>query len=105
MPTRNLCMALVEIYTTAFCPYCHRAKRLLRDKGVDFEETDVTMSPRKRARMRERAEGRHTVPQIFIDGQGIGGCDELTALERTGRLDELLGSAQFGAAQKEADGP
>lgn len=85
-------MAKVVIYTTAFCPYCHRAKALLEDKGVAFEEIDVTFNPSKRAEMSERA-GRSTVPQIWIDGQHVGGSDELAALDAAGKLDPLLGRA------------
>ena len=83
-------MTKVEIYTKLFCPYCTHAKALLRSKGVEFEETDITMDPAGRAEMLQRAEGRTTVPQIFIDGRGIGGCDELVALDRAGELDPLL---------------
>lgn len=83
-------MTTVEIYTKAFCPYCSRAKRLLDDKGVAYEEFDITMSGSKRAEMVQRADGRSTVPQIFIDGAHIGGSDELAALDREGRLDSLL---------------
>jgi glutaredoxin 3 len=86
-------MPKIEIYTSLLCPYCVRAKRLLRGKGVSFEEFDVTMKPKARAAMRERAGGAHTVPQIFIDGQHIGGCDELYALDSAGGLDPLLGRA------------
>lgn len=82
--------AKVEIYTTPWCPYCIRAKRLLDKKGVDYTEIDVSGSLSARKQMVERAEGRQTVPQIFIDGTGIGGCDELHALEREGRLEDLL---------------
>ena len=85
-------MAHVEIYTALFCPYCHRARALLKAKGVAFEEIDVTMSRRKRAAMTERAGGVGTVPQIFVDGTPIGGCDELVEHERRGRLDRLLGA-------------
>lgn len=83
-------MTTVEIYTKAFCPYCSRAKRLLDDKGVAYEEFDITMSGSKRAEMVQRADGRSTVPQIFIGGAHIGGSDDLAALERAGRLDSLL---------------
>ncbi len=83
-------MAKVEIYTKAFCPYCTRAKQLLTAKGADYEEYDITMGGPKRAEMLERAPGRTTVPQIFIDGQHIGGSDDLGALDRKGRLDPLL---------------
>ena len=85
-------MATVEIYTSLFCPFCIRAKRLLTGKGVAFTEIGVDMSPGRRAEMRERADGRHTVPQIFIDGVGIGGSDELHALDAAGRLDAMLGA-------------
>jgi len=84
-------MAKVEIYTKAFCGYCFRAKRLLDAKGVDYEEYDITMGGPKRAEMIDRAHGRTTVPQIFIDDAHIGGSDDLTAAERAGRLDALLG--------------
>ncbi len=83
-------MANVEIYTSPFCPYCWRAKRLLKRKGAAFTEIDLWQEPERRQEMVIRAEGRHTVPQIFVDGRGIGGCDELHALERTGELDALL---------------
>lgn len=83
-------MARVEIYTKAFCGFCARAKRLLDSKGAAFEEYDITMGGPKRAEMLERAPGRTTVPQIFIDGRHIGGSDDLHALERDGRLDPLL---------------
>mgnify|MGYP002629880017 FL=1 len=82
-------MAKIEIYTTPFCGYCARAKGLLDDKGAAYEEVDVMMDEKKRAEMRERAK-RTTVPQIFINGQHIGGSDELAALERAGKLDPLL---------------
>jgi glutaredoxin 3 len=84
-------MAEVEIYTSMFCGYCARAKRLLASKGVEFQEIDVMMHPKRRAEMMQRAGGRHTVPQIFIDGAHIGGSDELAALDRAGELDGLLG--------------
>ena len=83
-------MAKVEIYTKAFCPYCSRATALLASKGAAFEEYDITMGGAKRAEMLERANGRTTVPQIFIDGRHIGGSDDLAALERQGGLDALL---------------
>jgi len=85
-------MAHITIYTTMLCPYCHMAKNLLRQKEVPFEEIDVSGRPDLRAEMRERA-GRNTVPQIFIDGEHVGGCDDLYALERSGRLDAKLGLA------------
>jgi glutaredoxin 3 len=83
-------MVKVEIYTKAFCGYCTRAKRLLQSKGVDFEEFDITMGGPRRAEMLQRANGRMTVPQIFIGDRHIGGCDELHALDARGGLDSLL---------------
>ena len=83
-------MARVEIYSKMFCPYCSRAKKLLADKGVEFEEYEISMDAPKRAEMIQRASGRHTVPQIFIDGRHVGGSDDLAALERDGKLDPLL---------------
>jgi glutaredoxin 3 len=82
-------MAKIEIYTTPFCGYCARAKGLLDSKGAAYDETDVMMDDKKRTEMRERAR-RTTVPQIFINGQHIGGSDELAALEQAGKLDGLL---------------
>ena len=82
-------MARIEIYTTMWCGYCARAKSLLEKKGAAFEEMDVMEDAAKRAEMRERSK-RTTVPQIFINGQHIGGSDELTALEQAGKLDALL---------------
>lgn len=84
-------MVRVEIYTKAFCPYCARALRLLADKGVAPEEHDITLGGPRRAEMVQRANGRTTVPQVFIDGRHIGGSDDLTALDRRGELDPLLG--------------
>ena len=83
-------MAKVEIYSKIFCGYCARAKRLLDAKGVVYEEYDLSMGGPKRAEMIQRANGRTTVPQIFIDGRHIGGSDDLHALEADGRLDPLL---------------
>lgn len=83
-------MADVEIYTTPLCPYCWRAKRLLQSKGVAFVEIDLWQQPQRRAEMVERAGGRTTVPQIFVNGRALGGSDELAELEREGRLDALL---------------
>jgi len=80
----------IEIYTTLFCPFCIRAKQLLDAKGVMYYETDVTTRLSLREAMTERAGGRTSVPQIFIDGQHIGGCNDLLALERLGQLDRLL---------------
>jgi glutaredoxin 3 len=84
-------MAQVEIYTKVFCSFCTRAKSLLASKGVAFDETDITMGGPGRAAMIQRANGRTTVPQIFIDGRHIGGCDDLFALDARGALDPLLG--------------
>ncbi len=81
----------VEIYTTPICGFCTMAKRLLKQKGVAFEEIDVMRAPDRRAEMVERSGGGRTVPQIFIDGDPVGGCDEIYALDRAGRLDALLG--------------
>ena len=83
----------VEIYSTLFCPYCARAKALLSRKGVEFENIDVMEQPERRGEMVRRAGGRTTVPQIFIDGEHIGGSDELVALDRAGKLDAKLGIA------------
>ncbi len=81
-------MPLVEIYTADYCPYCTRAKKLLNAKGVVFTEYDVSTGGRDE--MTRRANGRTTVPQIFIDDFHVGGCDDLHALDRDGRLDPLL---------------
>lgn len=86
-------MAKVEIYTKWSCPYCLRAKRLLDGKGVSYEEYDITMGGPQRVEMIQRANGRITVPQIFIDGKHIGGSDDLAALDARGGLDPLLRAA------------
>ncbi|MDO5706090.1 MAG: glutaredoxin 3 [Paracoccus sp. (in: a-proteobacteria)] len=86
-------MPRIEIYATATCPFCIAAKALLTKKGVSFENIDVGAQPELRAEMTQRAGGRRTVPQIFIDGRHIGGSDDLHALDRAGKLDPLLGSA------------
>ena len=83
-------MATVEIYTKAWCGYCARAKALLTDKGVAFEEYDITMGGPKREEMLGRANGGTTVPQVFIDGAHVGGSDDLAALNRAGKLDAML---------------
>ena len=85
-------MARVEIYTRLFCGFCTRAKQLLEAKGVAYEEHDLTMGGPGREEMIRRAGGRTTVPQIFIDGAHVGGCDDLFALEAAGRLDPMLAS-------------
>ena len=83
-------MAMVEIYTKAFCPYCTRAMRLLADKGIAPTEYDITHGGPRRPEMIGRANGRMTVPQVFVDGRHIGGFDDLAALDRQGGLDPLL---------------
>jgi len=83
-------MKPVEIYTSPLCGFCHAAKRLLTHKGVDFSEVDVMADPSRKPEMIQRANGGRTVPQIFIDGIHVGGCDDLYALERAGKLDALL---------------
>ncbi|MFT0861287.1 glutaredoxin 3 [Ancylobacter sp. G4_0304] len=83
-------MTDVEIYTTFTCPYCHAAKDLLKRKGVAFSEINVTGDPVKRSTMSSRANGRTSVPQIFIGGRHVGGCDDLYALDEAGELDALL---------------
>ena len=83
--------APVVMYTTSWCPYCERARRLLSSKGAQFSEIDVESAPEKRAEMQTRS-GRRTVPQIFIGEQHVGGSDDLAALEAAGKLDALLGN-------------
>ena len=83
-------MSAVTIYTRAFCPYCSRAVSLLKSKGADFDEIDAGMDPDKKAEMVQRANGARTFPQIFIGDKHIGGCDEMMALERAGKLDAML---------------
>ena len=84
-------MADIEIFTTQVCPYCVRAKRLFDKKGVSYREIDVSTDADLRESMTARAGGRRTVPQIFIDGEHIGGCDDLYALDAKGALDGKLG--------------
>jgi len=83
-------VAKVEVYSTSYCPFCIRAKALLKSKGVAFTEIDVTDDPAMREKMVVLAGGRRTVPEIFINGRIIGGYDELRALEAAGKLDQLL---------------
>ncbi|MCA0920309.1 glutaredoxin 3 [Pseudooceanicola nanhaiensis] len=83
-------MQPVDIYSSPYCGFCHAAKRLLVQKGVEFNEIDVIAAPEKRAEMLQRAHGRHTVPQIFVGETHVGGCDDLYALENAGKLDPLL---------------
>jgi len=80
----------IVMYATGWCPYCSRARELLKSKGVDFEEIDVEARPEARTEMAARSGGRRTVPQIFIGATHVGGCDDLHALEASGRLDTLL---------------
>ena len=82
----------IEVYSSLWCPFCSRAKALLDRKGVAYEEIDVDRDPNLRQRMMQRAGGRRTVPQIFIDGRHVGGSDDLADLERAGKLDSLLGT-------------
>jgi glutaredoxin 3 len=90
MGAENRAVAKVQVYTTTYCPYCVRAKNLLKGKGVQFEEIDVTDDDDRRAAMVELAGGRRTVPEIFINDKIIGGYDELKALDDAGQLDGLL---------------
>ena len=83
-------MKPVEIYTSPLCGFCHAAKRLLNQKGVNFAEVDVMANPNRKPEMIARANGGRTVPQIFVGDTHVGGCDELYALERAGKLDALL---------------
>jgi len=83
-------LANIEIYTSPFCGFCYQAKSLLNDKGVDYIEVDIISQPKRHSEMIERAGGLQTVPQIFIDNQHIGGCDELYELEAKDKLDSIL---------------
>ncbi|RIJ24202.1 glutaredoxin 3 [Henriciella barbarensis] len=83
-------MSAVTIYTRAFCPFCTRAVSLLKQKGVDFNEIDAGMDPDKKQEMIQRSNGGRTFPQIFVGEEHIGGCDEMMALERSGKLDQKL---------------
>ena len=85
-------MARVEMYVKTFCPYCYRAEKLLESKGVEFEIYQLA-SAERRQEMIQRANGRTTVPQIFIDDRHVGGCDDLYALDRDGKLEQLLKAA------------
>ena len=87
-------MAEVELYTTVFCPYCSRARALLERKGVAYTEIDIIEEPTRRDEMIQRAGGRTSVPQIFINDEHIGGSDELVGLDRAGELDAKLGSTK-----------
>ncbi|HEY4173370.1 MAG TPA: glutaredoxin 3 [Rhodopila sp.] len=81
----------IEIYTQAWCPYCERAVHILNTKGVTFREIDAPHGSAERAEARQRSGGRTSAPQIFIAGQHVGGCDDLMALDRAGKLDSMLG--------------
>ena len=94
-------MNRIVLYTTPFCGYCHAAKRLLREKALDFDEIDVAFDEAKRIEMVERAGGRRTVPQIFIHGRHIGGHHELAALERDSKLELLIAKAAKTRAEAE----
>ena len=85
-------MSKIDIYTKPYCPYCERAKALLEQKGAEYNEIVASHDPALRAEMNERS-GRYTYPQIFIDDKHVGGCDDLMALERDGKLDQLLDAA------------
>ncbi len=87
-------MSKIEIYSKPTCPYCVRALNLLEKKGLAYSEINLLDEPQRHQEMLDRAEGRHTVPQIFIDGKGVGGCDELFALDASGQLDKLLKCTQ-----------
>ena len=91
-------MPRIEIYTTRYCPYCQSAKALLARKGAAYSEIDVTGDPEGRSQMTKRANGRMTVPQIFIGATHVGGSDELYALERAGELDPLLAANEESVA-------
>ncbi|MEE2861842.1 MAG: glutaredoxin 3 [Paracoccus sp. (in: a-proteobacteria)] len=86
-------MMTVEIYTTRTCPFCIRAKQLLDQKGVNYNEIDVGADPSLRSSMTQRANGKRTVPQIFVGNTHVGGCDDLYAMDRAGKLDPLLKGA------------
>jgi len=85
-------MAKIEVYSGDFCPYCMRAKALLKNKGLDFTEYNVRKDIQRQAEMQDRAPGARTIPQIFINDRHVGGCDDLYALERRGELDSWLTS-------------
>jgi glutaredoxin 3 len=88
-----LSMTNIEMYSGDFCPYCVRAKSLLKKKGLEFTEYNVRRDPQRRSEMLERSAGARTIPQIFISGRHVGGCDELFALEKKGELDSWLSTA------------
>ena len=83
-------MPIVELYTSPFCGYCIVAKRLLVDRNLNYIEVDLSSEPNRRSEMLSRSGGSHTVPQIFINNQHVGGCDELQALDRSGELLKMI---------------
>ncbi|MBY0361767.1 MAG: glutaredoxin 3 [Phreatobacter sp.] len=83
-------MPEIVVYTKDYCPYCHAAKELLRKKGAAFTEVDIQKHPDRRAEMIQKAGGRTTVPQIFIGGRHVGGCDDIHALDSAGKLDPMI---------------
>ena len=83
----------ITVYTTPICPYCYRAKQLLKQKGAAYEEIDVFMDGKARKEMEEKSHGGRTVPQIFIGDKHVGGCDDLMALDQSGELDRLIQGA------------
>jgi glutaredoxin 3 len=83
-------MPEIVVYTKDYCPYCHAAKELLRKKGAAFTEVDIQKHPDRRAEMIQKAGGRTTVPQIFIGGKHVGGCDDIHALDSAGKLDPMI---------------
>ena len=97
-------MSQIEIYTTRYCRYCHAAKRLLSQKGVEFRQIDLSGDPKRRAEMLARAHGRMTVPQIFIGSTHVGGYDDLYALDQAGKLDPLLDRTLERAGLERAGG-
>jgi glutaredoxin 3 len=86
-------MAKIEVYSGGYCPFCTRAKALLKQRGLEFTEYDVQAEPERRTEMAERAPGARTIPQIFINDRHVGGCDELYALDKKGELDNWVASA------------
>lgn len=87
-----LIMTKIEVYTTDYCPFCKKAKAFLQSKGLEYEETDITMNEAEmRAKLSQMTGGKSTVPQIFINGESIGGYTDIIDLEKSGKLDELLG--------------
>jgi len=86
-------MATIEVYSGGYCPYCLRAKSLLKQRGLEFTEYDVQADPKKRDEMLQRSNGARTIPQIFINDRHVGGCDELYALDKKGELESWVANA------------